>query len=118
MYSGTGPALFRIKKTRELFLFTLAHPTSRKANQAKRRLRKLLGPLAVVDRPNEDEFANTRLALTVLTLMRGVRVAPVLDTGPITGAPTGKVGGSWRGYLSGFWSELRALTRKVDAKVV
>jgi hypothetical protein len=117
-FGGTRSALYRIKKTRELFLFVLAHPdSSRKTNQAKRRLRRLLGPLAVVDRPNEDAFVNVRFCLTVLTLMRGVRVPPTLDTGPITSPSTGSVGSGWVGYLSGFWDSLRSLTRRVDAPV-
>jgi len=85
---GTPSALLRIKKVRELYLFTLAHPGSRGANQARRRLRRELGPLAVVDRLNEAAPSQVRFTLTVLTLMRGVRVPPVLDTGPITSPPT------------------------------
>jgi len=115
---GTPAALYRVKKVRELYLFTLAHPGTRAANQAKRRLRRELGPLAVVDRPNEDGPSRVRFTLTVLTLMRGVRVPPVLDTGPITLPSTvlRPVEG-WAGYVSGFWQELTLLTRRVGAQV-
>lgn len=70
-----------------------------------------------MDRPNEDAHSNVRFALTVLTLMRGVRVPPILDTGPITSPPTGSVGKEWVGYLSGFWAALRSVTKRVDAPV-
>jgi hypothetical protein len=56
--------------------------------------------------------------LTVLTLMRGVRVAPVLDTEPIVRPPSGVVDKQWARFLPGFWASLRSLTRKVDAPVL
>lgn len=116
---GTPSALLRIKKVRELYLFTLAHPGSRGANQARRRLRRELGPLAVVDRLNEAAPERVRFTLTVLTLMRGVRVPPVLDTGPIVTPPTTSWSeGEWSGYVSGFWQELSLLTRRVGSQVM
>jgi len=48
--------------------------------------------------------------------MRGVRVPPKLDTESITAPFTGSIGG-WSGYVSGFWSDLRSRTQKVDAQV-
>lgn len=46
---GTPQALVWIKKVRETVLFVLQHPgNSRKTCQARRRLRRIFGPPAVV----------------------------------------------------------------------
>jgi hypothetical protein len=87
-FGGTAQALSWIKKVRELFLFVLAHPDEPgRTNQAKRRLRRVFGRRVVVDRLHESEPEFLQFLLTVLTLMRGVRVPPVLDTLSITDPP-------------------------------
>lgn len=71
-----------------------------------------------MDRLHQANSDYLRFFLTVLTLMRGVRVAPVLDTDSIVRPPSGEVDSRWARFLPGFWASLRSLTRKVDAPVL
>lgn len=54
--------------------------------------------------------------LTVLTLMRGVRVPPVLDVSPIVSEATGVVSWQWKRLVKGFWREIIPLEPKTGAQ--
>lgn len=60
-----------------------------------------------------------RLTLTVLSLMRGVQLPPVLDTGSITNPPTTEWSeGEWSQYLRGFWDSVGSRCPGAGTQVV